>query len=73
MLAWYHSGNLAAAVALDDLLAWYIVPSTSAVGQVALPVAGTFALSYILLVLVEPLARVSKAPGAQTGARSWPR
>ncbi len=70
LLAWYHSGNLAAAVALDDLLAWYRVPSTSAVGQVALPVAGTFALSYILLVLVEPLARrVSKAPGAQRGAR----
>jgi len=70
LLAWYHSGNLAAAVALDDLLAWYRVPSTSAVGQVALPVAGTFALSYILLVLVEPLARrVSRAPGARRGAR----
>ena len=70
LLAWYHSGDLTAAVALDDLLAWYRVPSTSAVGQVALPVAGTFALSYILLVLVEPLARrISKAPGARRGAR----
>ncbi|MEP6776349.1 MAG: hypothetical protein ABJA50_12210, partial [Chloroflexota bacterium] len=70
LLAWYHSGNLAAAVALDDLLAWYRVPSTSAVGQAALPVTGTFALSYILLLLVEPLARrMSKAPGACVGAR----
>jgi hypothetical protein len=70
LLAWYHSGDLTAAIVLDDLLAWYRVPSTSAVGQVALPVAGTFALSYILLVLVEPIARrISGAPGARWGAR----